>query len=72
MEVSLPADLEQQLQSEVAAGRYPNASALCEQTLRQFLSEQQCGKERLEALRRLGQAVADAGLYETVLLPDKQ
>ncbi len=72
MEVNLPADLTQQLQTEVAAGRYPNASKLIEQALRRFLSEQQRSTERLEALRRVGQAVDDASLYERVVLPDHQ
>lgn len=72
MEVNLPADLEKQLHVEVAAGRYPSASKLIEQALRRFLSEQQRGTERLEALRRIGQAVDDAHLYERVVLPDCQ
>jgi len=72
MEVNLPADLTQQLQTEVAAGRYSSASTLIEQALRRFLTEQQRGTERLEALRRIGQAVDDAGLYEHVVLPDHQ
>jgi hypothetical protein len=32
-----------------------------------FLDQRQHSQERLEALRRLGQAVDDAGLYERVL-----
>ena len=72
MEVNLPTDLTQQLQTEVASGRYPSASALIEEALRRFLSEQQRGTERLEALRRIGQAVNDAGLYERVILPDRR
>lgn len=72
MEVNLPADLTQQLQAEVAAGRYPSAGTLIEQALRRFLSEQQRGTERLEALRRIGQAVDDAGLYERAVLPEHQ
>jgi Arc/MetJ-type ribon-helix-helix transcriptional regulator len=71
MEVNLPADLTQQLQTEVASGRYASASVLIEE-LRRFLSAQQRGTERLEALRRIGQAVDDAGLYERVILPDRQ
>ena len=72
MEIHLPADLTQQLQTEVAAGHYPSASTLIEQALRRFLTEQQRGSDRLEALRRIGQAVDDAGLYERVILPDHQ
>jgi putative addiction module CopG family antidote len=69
MEVNLPADLTQQFQTEVAAGRYPSASTLIEQALRR-LTEQQRGTERLEALRRIGQAVDDAGLYGRFFLPE--
>lgn len=72
MEINLPADLAQRLRTEVAAGRYPSASKLIEQALRRFLSEQQRCTERLEALRRAGQAVDDAHLYERVVLPDHQ
>ena len=72
MEVDLPAELAQQLQNEVAAGRYPNVNTLIEQALRRFLSEQQRGTEGLEALRRIGQAVDDAHLYQRVILPDRQ
>ncbi len=72
MEVNLPADLTHELQAEVAAGRYLSASTLIEQALRRFLSERQRATERLEALRRIGQAVDDAGLYERVVLPDHQ
>lgn len=72
MEIDLPTDLAQQLKTEVAAGRFPSASAIIEQALRRFLSAQQGGAERLEALRRIGQAVDDAHLYERIVLPDHQ
>lgn len=72
MEVNLPPDLTRQLQTEVAAGRYPSASTVIEQALRLFLSEQERGTERLEALRRIGEAVDAAGLYERAVLPDHQ
>jgi hypothetical protein len=32
------------------------------------LNDQHCGSARLEALRRIGSAVDEAGLYERVLL----
>jgi hypothetical protein len=43
-----------------------------EQAVRRFLDEQHRGAERLEALRRIGNAVDQAGLYERVLIPDSQ
>jgi putative addiction module CopG family antidote len=70
MDVTLPADLTKQLQQEVAAGHYASASALIEQAIRRLFDEQQRGNIRLEALRRIGQAVDQAGLYDRVLIPD--
>lgn len=72
MEVTLPADLRRQVQQELASGRYRNADELIEQAVRSFLDEAQRGRERLDALRRIGQAVDQAGLYERVLIPDQQ
>ena len=69
MDVSLPAGLTKQLQQEVAAGRYPCTNAAIEQAVRRFLEEQHRGTDRLEALRRIGNAVDRAGLYDRVLLP---
>ena len=42
---------------------------LIEQAVRQFFDERQRGQQRLDALRRIGQMVDHAGLYEGVLLP---
>jgi Arc/MetJ-type ribon-helix-helix transcriptional regulator len=72
MDVSLPADLTERLQQEVAAGHYPNTNAVIEHALRRFLEEQHRGADRLEALRRIGSAVDQVGLYERVLLPDSE
>ena len=43
MDVTLSADLTQQMQRELAAGRYPNESALIEQAVRRLFDEQQRG-----------------------------
>lgn len=72
MEVTLPADLKKQVEQELANGRYQSRDELIEQAVRQFLNERQRGQGRLDALRRTGQAVDQAGLYERVLLPDEQ
>ena len=72
MDVSLPADLTKQLQQEVADGRYPSTNAVIEQAVRRFLDQQRRGADRLEALRRIGDAVDQADLYERVLLPNAQ
>ena len=72
MDVTLPADLRKQVEQEIASGRYQNPDELIEQAVRHFLDEHQRGQRRLEALRRIGQAVDQAGLYERVLIPGQQ
>jgi Arc/MetJ-type ribon-helix-helix transcriptional regulator len=72
MEVTLPADLNKQVEQELARGRYQSRDELIEQAVRHFLDERQRGQRRLDALRRIGQAVDDAGLYERVLIPDQK
>ncbi|MGH9672673.1 MAG: ribbon-helix-helix domain-containing protein [Bryobacteraceae bacterium] len=72
MEVTLPADLRKQVEQELASGLYQSRDELIEQAVRHFLDERQRGQRRLDALRRIGQAVDQAGLYERVLIPDQQ
>ncbi len=72
MEVTLPADLRKQVEQELASGRYQSLDELIAQAVRHFLDERQRGQRRLEALRRVGQAVDEAGLYERVLIPDQK
>jgi len=72
MEVTLPADLREQVEDEFASGRYPSRDALIEHAVRHFLEERQRGQRRLDALRRIGQAVDGAGLYERVLIPGQE
>ncbi len=72
MEVTLPADLRKQVEQELASGRYQSRDELIEQAVRHFLDERQRGQQRLDALRRIGQSVDQAGLYERVLLPDQK
>jgi len=72
MEVTLPADLRNQVEQELASGRYRSRDELLEQAVRQFFDERRRGRHRLDALRRIGQAVDDAGLYEQVLLPSQE
>ena len=72
MEVTLPADLTKQVQQELASGTYRTSDELFEQAIRRFLDERHRGQQRIEALRRIGQAVDQAGLYERVLMPDQQ
>lgn len=72
MEDTLPADLRKRIEQELASGRCHSREELIEQAVRYFLDERQRGQRRLDALRRIGQAVDQAGLYERVLLPDPQ
>jgi Arc/MetJ-type ribon-helix-helix transcriptional regulator len=72
MEVTLPADLRMQVEQEIASGRYQSRDELIEQAVRHFLGERQRGQRRLDALRRIGQAVEEAGLYEQVLISDQR
>ena len=64
MQVTLPADLSKQVEQELASGRYRSRDELIEQAVRQFLDERQRAQRRLDALRRIGQAVDQAGLYD--------
>ena len=72
MEVTLPEDLRKQIEQELASGRYPSPNELIEQAVRDFLNERHRGQRRLDALRRIGQAVDRAGLYERVPVPDEE
>jgi Arc/MetJ-type ribon-helix-helix transcriptional regulator len=72
MDVTLPADLREQVELELASGRYQSPDELIEQAIRHFLDERQRGQRRLDALRRIGQAVDQAGLYDQVLVPGKE
>lgn len=72
MEVTLPTDLRKQVEQELASGRYQSRDELIEQAIRHFLDERQRGQQRLDSLRRVGQAVDQAGLYERVLVPGQE
>jgi Arc/MetJ-type ribon-helix-helix transcriptional regulator len=69
MDITLPADLREKVEQELASGRYQSPNELIELAVRQFLDERQRGRRRLDALRRIGQSVDHAGLYERVLVP---
>lgn len=72
MDVTLPADLKRQVEQELASGRYQSPDQLIEQAVRHFLDERQRAQLRLDALRRIGRAVDEAGLYERVLIPGQE
>lgn len=72
MEIILSPELEEQLQRELATGRYKNRDELVESAVRQFLSEQQQAERRIAALRRIGDQVDRAGLYERTFVPGQE
>lgn len=72
MDVTLPADLRTQMDQELASGRYQSPDELIEQAVRHFLDQRQRGQQRLDALRRIGRAVDQAGLYERVPIPGER
>jgi len=72
MDITLPADLRQQVEQELASGRYQNSDQLVEQAVRYFLDDRYRSQRRLDALRRIGDEVDQAGLYERVLVPGQE
>ena len=72
MDVTLPADLRKQVEQELASGRHRSRDEPIEQAVRHLFAERQRGQQRLDALRRIGQAVDQAGLYERVLIPSQE
>ena len=72
MDVTLPADLTKQVEYELANGHYRSRDELIAQAVRQFFDDRQRGQQRLDALRRIGREVDQAGLYDRVLVPDRE
>jgi Arc/MetJ-type ribon-helix-helix transcriptional regulator len=69
MDVRLPSDLNRQVAQEIASGRYSSSEQLIEEAVRRFFDDRQREERRLATLRRLAQAVDDAGLYERAFTP---
>ncbi|MEO8662884.1 MAG: hypothetical protein ABI693_30770 [Bryobacteraceae bacterium] len=72
MDVTLPVDLRTQVEQELACGRYTSSDELIAEAVRYFLEDRMRGQQRLSALRRIGQAVDQAGVYERVLVPGQE
>ena len=72
MDVTLPADLTKQVEQELSSGHYQSRDELIEQAVRQFFDERDRGHQRLDALRRIGEAVDQAGRYEQVFVPSPE
>ncbi|MBM3765666.1 MAG: hypothetical protein FJW32_09755 [Acidobacteria bacterium] len=71
MEITLPPDLSSSVERELASGNYRDRDDLIEQALRQFVEAQERGARRLAALRRIGDAVDNAGLYDRTYIPQE-
>jgi Arc/MetJ-type ribon-helix-helix transcriptional regulator len=72
MDVNLSPEIENRVKDELAAGQYRDLNQLVETAVQYFLDQRQRGEQRLQALRRIGQAVDAAGLYERVLVSTRE
>lgn len=72
MNVNLSPETENRVKGELAAGLYRDEAEFVETAVQYFLDQRYRGQQRLQALRRVGQAVDDAGLYERVLVPSQE
>jgi Arc/MetJ-type ribon-helix-helix transcriptional regulator len=64
--------LAKQAEQELVSGHYRSRDELIEQAVRHLFNERQRGQQRLDALRRIGEAVGQAGVYESVLIPGQE
>jgi Arc/MetJ-type ribon-helix-helix transcriptional regulator len=72
MNINLSPEIEGRVKDELAAGQYQDMDQFVETAIEYFLDRAHRGQQRLQALRRIGQAVDDAGLYERVVVPSRE
>jgi Arc/MetJ-type ribon-helix-helix transcriptional regulator len=72
MNVSLAPEIEKRVNDELVAGQYRDVNQFVEAAVQYFLDQRHRSQQRLQALRRIGQAVDDAGLYERTLVPTQE
>jgi Arc/MetJ-type ribon-helix-helix transcriptional regulator len=72
MDVNLSPEIENRVKDEMSAGQYRDLNQFVETAVQYFLDQRQRSQQRLQALRRIGQAVDAAGLYERVLVPSRE
>ena len=72
MNLTLSPETKKRVEEELATGRYQDVNRLIEDAIQYFLDRQQVGQRRLDALRRMGQAVDEADLYERILIPGEE
>jgi Arc/MetJ-type ribon-helix-helix transcriptional regulator len=68
MTLSLPPELEERVETELALGGFENPSQLIEEAVAEFLDSRRARRRR-EALDRITAAVVEAGLYDRVYIP---
>jgi Arc/MetJ-type ribon-helix-helix transcriptional regulator len=68
MTLSLPPELEERVETELALGGFENPSQLIEEAVAEFLDSRRA-RRRLDALNRIAHAVEEAGLSDSVYLP---
>ena len=72
MDVNLSPEIKNRVKDEMSAGQYRDLNQFVETAVQYFLDQRQRSQQRLQALRRIGQAVDAAGLYERVLVPSQE
>ena len=72
MDVNMSPEIETRVKDELAAGRYRDVNQFVETAVQYFLDQRERSQRRIQALRRIGQAVDAAGLYERVFVPGQE
>jgi Arc/MetJ-type ribon-helix-helix transcriptional regulator len=72
MDVNLSPEIENRVKDQLAAGQYRDLNQFVETAVQYFLDQHRRSQQRLRALRRIGQGVDAAGLYECVLVPSRE
>ena len=70
--MNLSPEVERRVEGELAGGQYRDVNQFFDTAVQFFLDQNERNRERTQALRRVGQAVDDAGLYERVLVPSQE
>ena len=68
MEVTLPANLKNQVDQEIAAGHFNSSDEPMERAVQLLLAQEQRAAARIEAPQSISDAVDRAGLYERVYI----
>lgn len=69
MEVTLPADLDKQVQHAIRSGKYDSSHQLIEAAVRFLLEESERTERISSAMKSLADSVDAAGLYDQTYIP---